>query len=65
VCEVHAGIYCTPSLVGENVEKLRMRRIVLSSVACPAVLYFTTLSRKRHDFRKKFVDVACVFCVKY
>jgi hypothetical protein len=32
-----------------------IRRILLSFVAYPAVLYFSTLSHKRHDFRKKGV----------
>ena len=27
--------------------------IILPSVACPALQYFSTLSHKRHDFRKK------------
>jgi hypothetical protein len=31
---------------------MRMRRIISSSVACPAV-HFSTLSPKRHYFRKK------------
>jgi hypothetical protein len=32
----------------------RMRRIILSSVDSPALPYFSTLSHKRQDFRKKF-----------
>ena len=32
---------------------MRMRSIILPSVACPPLLYFSTLSHKQHDFRKK------------
>jgi hypothetical protein len=39
----------------------RMRRIILSSVACPALQNFSTLSHKRHDFRKKLLNTTCVF----
>jgi hypothetical protein len=32
-----------------------MRRVILPSVACPAVLYFSTLPHKLHSFRKNKV----------
>jgi len=31
----------------------RMRRIILPSVACPAVQYFSTFLHKQQDFEKK------------
>jgi len=35
---------------------------VLSTVACPAVQYFSTLSHKRDDFRKtKLSNIKCIF----
>ena len=40
----------------------------LSAVACPALLYFSTLLHKRHDFRRKFYwTKMCVliFCTNF
>jgi hypothetical protein len=39
----------------------RMRHIILSSVARIALPYFSTLSHKRYDFRKKLLNIKCVF----
>jgi len=32
---------------------MQYARAILPSVACPALKYFSTLTHKRHDFRKK------------
>ena len=34
----------------------RMRCVILPSVVCLAVLYFSTLSHKRTDFRKQVIE---------
>jgi len=35
---------------------------ILLFVACPVVQYFSTLSHKRHDFRKeKLLNIKCEF----
>jgi len=34
---------------------MRVHRIIVPSVSCLAVPYFSTLSHKRHDFRRKVI----------
>jgi hypothetical protein len=36
--------------------EIRMRRIILPSVACPVLQMFFTFSHKRHFFRKKVIE---------
>jgi len=43
--------------------EMRMCRIVLSSVACLVVPYFSTFPHKRHEFRKKFMNIKCILCL--
>jgi hypothetical protein len=49
----------------------RMRHIMLPSVACLTVPYFSTLSHNRRDFRVKVIernmcfDFLYKFCLKY
>jgi hypothetical protein len=38
-----------------------MRRIILPSVACAALPYFSTLSHKQHYYQKKLLNTKCVF----
>jgi hypothetical protein len=41
---------------------MHMRHIMTSSVACAALLFFPTLSNKRHDLKnKKFEHKMCIF----
>jgi hypothetical protein len=51
---------CVP--VGLAIQhKKRMRVIILSSVACLTVPYFSTLFHKLRDFRKKVLNIKCEF----
>jgi hypothetical protein len=42
-------------------QAVRMRRVIFSSVAFPAVPYFSALSYKRYDFREKLLNIKFMF----
>jgi len=43
-------------------QAIRMRRIIFSFVACPAIQYFSALSHKWHDFRRNVIEhKMCLF----
>jgi hypothetical protein len=43
------------------IQHVKRMRLILPSVACPALPYFFTLSYKRHDFRKTLLNIKCAF----
>jgi hypothetical protein len=48
-----------------NQHEERTRRIILSSMACPALPHFFTLSRNRQDFMKKVTESKMCFVFLY
>jgi hypothetical protein len=50
---------CIPASLIQHAK--RMCCNTLSSVACLNLPYFFTLSHKRHDFRKRLLNIKCVF----
>ena len=49
------------SLAYDIQHAMRMLCIILSSVVCPALHYFSTLYHKRYDFRKQLLNIINVF----
>ena len=53
ICIVHSDCVSVALVIQRS---MRMRRVIVSSVACPALQYFSTLSDKRHDFRERLIE---------
>jgi len=43
-------------ICGPLISSMQCACAILSSVVCPTLQYFSTLSHKRHDFRKKIIE---------
>jgi hypothetical protein len=54
VISITYSVFMSVALVIQHAK--RMHHIVLSSVACEAPQYFSTLCRKRQDFRRKVIE---------
>ena len=52
------SVFVVAALVIQHAK--RMRRIILSFDSCLPLSYFSTLSYKRHDFRKKILNIKYV-----
>ena len=48
--------YCKCVFVAFVIQHAKCMRCVMLSVKCPDLLYFSTLSHKRHDFRKQVIE---------
>jgi hypothetical protein len=44
---------------------MRMRRIILSSVACPVLPHLSTLLHTQHDFRENVIEHKMSFILLY
>jgi hypothetical protein len=72
--KAHSRNHCCPTkavsityskcvCIAVGIQHAMRMRLILSSVACPALQYFSTLSHKFYDFRKKLLNIKCVFWV--
>ena len=63
LCKTISIAYCECVFVALVIQHaMRVRPVILSSVACPGLHYFSTLTHEGHDFRKKkLLNIKCAF----